>query len=148
MNVDDPAMQRFLWRKRDGVKEEVELAPFFLDTLEHLLGLPFDIDIERHEDRRFQVLGERLDIFLRPLIQVGHRQFRPERAERLCATPGNRLVVGDADDQTSASLECYSGLGECRNIHDTLSLASADEDRLHGRQCVCAIINSSSVGKT
>src|SRR5262249_52917832 len=39
------------------------------------------------------------------VVEVSHRQFRPEGAERLGAAPGDRLIVGDADDQPAFSLE-------------------------------------------
>lgn len=37
--------------------------------------------------------------FLGLVVEVSGCQFRSERAERLGAAPGNRLLIGDADDQ-------------------------------------------------
>ena len=85
----------------------------------------------------------------RALIQISDRQVRPERAERLGATPGDRLIVGDADNQALASLKCNLGFRKYRDIHGTLSLVLSDEHRFHSSESVCcAIINSSSVGTT
>ena len=55
-------------------------------------------------------LRERLDMLLGFFIQIGDGQFGPERAKRLGATPGDRLIVGDADDQALAALERDLGL--------------------------------------
>src|SRR5438132_76452 len=77
----------------------VELAPFLLDTFEHLLEFAFGVDVERHEDRGFERLGQRLDMLFGPLVQVGHGQFGAQCPERLGTTPRDRLVVGDTDDQ-------------------------------------------------
>src|SRR5262245_36903061 len=142
-------MQRVLRLKFDRIQQEVELAPLLPDVLEHLLHLPFDGDIEWQEDRSLQILGERLDMLLRLLVQIGDRQLSAQRAKSLGAAPGNRLVVGDADDQSLASLERNLGLGKYGDIHDAFSLAWVDGRLLHSSARVCcAIISSSSVGTT
>src|SRR5579871_2010325 len=142
-------MQRLLWRKGDGMKQEIELSPFLLDALEHLFGLTLDTDIERHEDRRLEILRQRLDIFPGAVVQIGDRQLGSERAKRLGAAPGDRLIVGDADNQPLAPLERNLGLGKYRDVHDTFSLVWADGERFHSSANVCsAIISSSSVGTT
>ena len=82
------------------MKQEVELAPLLLDPLEHLFGLAFDHDVEWHEDRRFQRLGQRLDVFLGLFVQIGDGKVGAQRAKRLGAAPRDGLIVGDADDQS------------------------------------------------
>ncbi len=104
------------------MQQEVELAPLLLDPLEHLLHLAFDHDVERHEDRRFQRLRQRLDVFLRLFVQIGDGEVGPQRTKRLGAAPRDRLIVGDADDQALLALERDLGLGKNRDIHDALSL--------------------------
>src|SRR5579871_1037644 len=142
-------MQRLLWRKRDRMQQEIELAPLLLDALEDLLHLPFHCNVERQEYRSLQVFCERLDVLFRFLVQIGDGKVRSQRTKRLGTSPGDRLVVGDTDDQALASLERNLGLGKYGNIHDALSLAWMGGCLLHSSASVCwAIINSSSVGTT
>src|ERR1700752_1886661 len=105
------------------MKQKIELAPLLCDALEHLLHLPFDGDVERQEDRGVQVLCERLHVFLRLVVQIGDGEIRAERPKSLGTAPCDRLVVGNADDETLASLERNLGLGKYGNGHDALSLA-------------------------
>ena len=79
--------------------DEVELAPFLGDALEHCLHLAGHAHVERHEDRRLQLARQRLDIVLRLFVQISDCQLGPEGAERLGAAPGDGLIVGDANDQ-------------------------------------------------
>ena len=130
------------------MQQEIEPAPFLLDALEHLFGLPFGIHVERHEDRRLELLRQRFDMLLCPFVQIGDRELRAQRPKRLGASPRDRLIVGDADDQSLSSLQRNLGLWKYGNCHDALSrFGLEDECRLHSSDNVCcAIINSSSVG--
>src|SRR6266481_387610 len=131
------------------MQQKVKLAPFLLDVLKYLFHLPFDSHVKRQEDWSFQVLGEWLDMLLRPLVQIGDRKLSSQRAKSLGAAPGDRLVVGNADDQSLASLERNLGLGKYGDVHDALSFAWVDGRLLHSSDKVCcAIISSSSVGTT
>ena len=131
------------------MKQEIELAPFLLDPLEHLLGLAFDHDVERHEDRRLQRLGQRLDVLPGLFVQIGDGEVGAQRAKRLGAAPGDGLVVGDADDQALLALQRDLGLGKNRDVHDTLSRFWLGDCRFMSSASVCcAIISSSSVGTT
>ena len=80
------------------MKQEIELAPLLRDPLEHLFGLAFDHDVEWHEDRRFQRLGQRLDVLFGLFVQIGDGKVGPQRTKRLGAAPCDRLIVGNADD--------------------------------------------------
>ena len=74
---------------------------------------PGDAHVERHEDRRFQLSRQRLDIFLRLFVQIGDRQIGAECAERPGAAPGNRLIVGNANDESLLAFEqlgCADGI--------------------------------------
>src|SRR5882757_7335130 len=119
------------------MQQKVKLAPLLPDVLEYLLHLPFDSHVKRQEDWSFQVLGEWLDMLLRPLVQIGDRKLCAERAKSLGAAPSDRLVVGNADDQAFASLECDLGLGKDGDVHDALSFAWVDGRLLHNSDKVC-----------
>ena len=82
------------------------------------------------------------------IVQVGHREIGPERTKRLGASPGDRLVIGDADDQAFLALQRDLGIREYGN-HDTLSCLALDDGVFTSSDNVCcAIISSSSVGMT
>ena len=132
------------------MEQEIEPAPLLLDTLEHLFGLPFGVHIQRHEDRRLERLRQRFDVLPRAFIEVRYRKLRAQRPERLRTPPSDRLIVGDADNETFSPLERNLGLRKYWNGHDALSrLKVGDELRLHSSDNVCcAIIRSSSVGTT
>ena len=48
---------------------------------------------------------ERLDEFLGLFVEIGDRELRAERAKCLGAAPGDRMLVGDADDQAALAFE-------------------------------------------
>ena len=147
-DVHHASMECFLRGKGDRVQQEIELPPFLPDPFEHLLRLAFDHDIHRHEDRRLQCLCQRLDVLFGALVKIGHGEFSPERTKGLGAPPGDRLVVGDADDQALFALQRDLGIREYRN-HDTLSCLALDDGLFNSSDNVCfAIISSSSVGMT
>ena len=60
--------------------------------------------VQRHEDRRLDLARERLDVGLGLVVEIGDRELGAEGAEGAGAAPGDRLVVGDADDQAAACL--------------------------------------------
>ena len=131
------------------MKQKIQLAPFLLDPLEDLLELSFGVDVERHEDRRFEFLGERLDMFLGPIVQIGDGQIRAQGPKRLCAAPSNGLIVGDPNDQAFSSFQGDLGFGIDRDCHDTLVCFWPDDFLVISSDTVCcAIISSSSVGTT
>ena len=82
------------------------------------------------------------------LVQIGHGEIGPERTKGLGAPPGDRLVVGDADDQAFLALQGDLGIREYGN-HDTLACLALDDGVFSSSDNVCcAIISSSSVGMT
>jgi hypothetical protein len=87
------------------VHDEVEPAPVLADALEHRLHLAGRAHVERHHDRRLELTGERLDEFLGLVVEIGHRQLRPERPKRLGAAPCDRMLIGDADDEASLAFQ-------------------------------------------
>ena len=57
--------------------------------------------------------GQRLDEFLRLVVQIGDGELGAEGTKGLGAAPGDRLVVGDPDDQPllpSSSLAFATGM--------------------------------------
>ena len=97
--VDERPLQILLGRPRDRVNENVELAPFFGDFLEHRLEHARRCDVERHEDRRAELLRQWLDVGLRLLVDVRDRELGAELAKCFRAAVSDRLLVGDADDK-------------------------------------------------
>ena len=75
------------------------------DLVEHRLQLPVLAQVEWRQDLRLQLAGERLDMRLGLLAQIGHGEIGTEEAERLGTAPGDRLVVGDPGDQALAAGE-------------------------------------------
>ena len=130
------------------MQQEIEPPPFLCDPLEHLLGLPLHHDVERHEDRRFQRLRERFDVLLGTVVQVGDREFGPERTKRPCASPSDGLLVGDANNEAFFPFQGNLGIRKYGN-HNTIScLGLVDGLFISSDDACCAIINSSSVGTT
>ena len=131
------------------MQKEVELAPFLGDVLEYPLRLALDHDVERHEDRRLQRLGKRIDVLFGLFVEIGDGDIGTERTKRLGAAPGDRLIVGNADNESLFAFQGDLGLGEYRDIHDILARSWLRDCRFMSRASVCwAIISSSSVGTT
>src|SRR5437868_15457743 len=121
LNVDHPSVQRLLRGERDRVKQKIESAPLLLDALERLFHLSFSSHVERHEDRRLKLLRQRFDMFLCPVVQISDRQFRAKGPKRFRAPPSDRLIIGDADNETFSSLQRNLGFRKYWNAHDSLS---------------------------
>ena len=78
---------------------------------------PSAMHVHRHEDRRLDLAGQRLDVGLRLVVEVGDRELGAEGAEGAGAAPGDRAVVGDADDQALLAFEelgLHGGEGHAR----------------------------------
>ena len=151
-HVDDAALQRLLGREGDGVDDKIELAPVLGDTFEDRLHLAGRAHVERHHDRSFQLAGERLDVFLRLVVEIGHRQLRPERPERLGAAPRDRLVVGNADDEAPLAFE-QLGLGGGNHGGTPLALGFGRPrlqvlvgDPLEVAKCLASVLGVIDVG--
>ena len=88
------------------------VPPFFirgsaslLNPLKHLLRLSLEIDIERHEDGRLKLLGERFDIWLGALVKIGDRDLGAQGSKSARTSPADRVFVGNADDQRLLAFE-------------------------------------------
>jgi hypothetical protein len=82
-------LQIRLRRESNRVQANVELAPLRSDLLEHSFQLAFDLEIERHEDRRAELLSERLDIRFCFVVEIGDGEIGAESMQRL------RAAIGD-----------------------------------------------------
>ena len=69
---------------------------FETNLFEHLFHLARRVHVEWHYDRRFERVGQRFDIFLGLVVEVGHRKLGAERSERLGASPGNGILIRNA----------------------------------------------------
>src|SRR5262245_33007026 len=138
-------MQRFFRRKRDRVQQDIELPPFLFDSLEYLLRLPFDIDIQRHENRRFQFSGERVDKPFRAIVQVGHSQLGAQGPKCFGTPPGNRLIVGDPYNQAFSSLKGNLSLRKQWNGHNALARVEVVGCIFQGRDTVCSACSALKV---
>ena len=105
LDIYDPSLQRLLRRERDRVDDEVEFPPFLSDAIEHGLHFAGRSDFERHQDGRFELARQRLDVFLRLVVEIGHGKLGAECPECLGAAPRDRILVGDADDKAFLALE-------------------------------------------
>ena len=136
-HVGDAAAEGVLGREGDRVDEEVEPAPVGGDAVEDRFELAVRHHVHRQEDRRLDLARERLDVRLGLVVEVGDRELGAEGAEGAGAAPGDRLVVGDADDQALLAVEqlrLHVGQG-----HAGLPIRA---------RVWRAIISSSSVGTT
>src|SRR5262249_40144248 len=90
--------------------EKVEPFPLLLDALKDRFHLPWHAHVERHDDRSFELAGQRLNILLRLVIEISDGHFGAECTECLGAAPSDRLLIGNADDETLLALEqwCFS----------------------------------------
>ena len=56
-------------------------------------------DVERHDERCVDAFGQGTHVRLGLVVEMGDREFRAGPAKRLGYAPGDRLIVGDADDE-------------------------------------------------
>jgi hypothetical protein len=68
-------------------------------------------DIERHEDRGVERLGQRLDVRLGLVGRVGDGEVGTDLAECAGAAVGDRVLVGDSADERLLALENLARLG-------------------------------------
>lgn len=86
------------------MSEDIELSPFLFDPGEDGIEVALFCHIERHENRGFQATRQRLDICPGFLIGIGDGKSGAQFVECLCATVGNRILVGDTGNQCLGAL--------------------------------------------
>jgi len=102
-------VQILFGRGRSGVQREIEAAPGLLDSLEHGLELSRLTHVAREKDRRVELPREWLHVRFCLFIEVGDRDLRPQGAEGLGAPVGDRVLVGDAENQTDPAGRIWTG---------------------------------------
>jgi hypothetical protein len=98
------AAKGIFWRERKRVNDKVERPPVLGDALEHRLHLSWLGHVQRHEDLGFELVGERFDKFAGLVVEVSDGKFGAQAAEGGGATPGDGMLVRDADDQPPLAL--------------------------------------------
>ena len=91
-------------RERNGVQEDVEPAPARSQRVEERFQLSGTLDVERQEDRRLELAREARR-GLRLLVEIGNRELGADAAKCAGAAVGDRMLVGDADDERLLSGE-------------------------------------------
>jgi hypothetical protein len=109
--VDDAAVQVVAGGEGDRVEEEVEPAPPGLDLLEQGLELALGHDVQGLEDRGLELLRQGLDMRPRPCRCSSSGPTRRRGSGRPGAAIGDRLLVGDADDEAFLPLSVKASAG-------------------------------------
>ena len=83
---------------------KIDLAPFFPEHVEHRVdgGGIGDVAMPQQDTAEFG--GQRLDALFQRIALPGQRDLRTRRAAGLGDAPGDRAVVGDAEDDASLAL--------------------------------------------
>src|SRR5258708_1677437 len=77
---------------------EVDLAPFLLQHLEHGVEGCRVGPVAMPEQETVDFPGQRLDAFLQRVTLPSQRDLRTRRMAGLCDAPGDRAVIGDAEN--------------------------------------------------
>jgi len=88
----------------DGVDHEVDLAPFFLQDIEHGVDRRGVGDVAVTQQKSAKLLCQRFDPLLQRIALPGERDFRTRVVACLGNAPGDRAVVGDAEDHPALAL--------------------------------------------
>jgi hypothetical protein len=81
------------------MEQKIELPPLGFNRSKYGFHLCVVAHLERENDRCSQLLRQRAHEGFRLRIQISDGQFRAFGLESLRASPRNRMLVGDADDQ-------------------------------------------------
>ena len=96
--VDVAAGQFVLVGEGDAMDDEVEPAPQPVRLGEDRVDRRAVGDVAMAEHLRAEFLGERADALLQRLALIGQRDLGPGGAHRLGDPPGDRAIIGDAED--------------------------------------------------
>src|ERR1700750_3155445 len=77
--------------------QEVEGTPLLVNAFEKPFHLPRRADVKRHHDLSLKRVGQRLDKFLCLVVEVSHGQLGSERPKCSSTSPGDRILVSDAN---------------------------------------------------
>src|SRR3954462_8467926 len=81
--------------------DEIDAAPFLPDSLEYGVDGRGIGDVAMAEQQAVELPGERLDAFLQRVALPGQRDLRAGRAGGPGNAPGNRTVIGDAENHAA-----------------------------------------------
>ncbi len=98
------ALEFVLVGEGDRMDEEVELPPLLLDRREDGVHRGEIFDVAREQDVRADAFGERLHALPQRLALIGEGELRPLVGERLGDSPSDRMIIGDAHDQSALAL--------------------------------------------
>ena len=100
------------------MNDEVELAPFIFDLSENGVHRRRVSDVAMASDERAKALGQRTHALLQRIALIGEREFRARVMGRLGYAPGDRTVVGDAQNEPAlARQNARSRQACCRVCH-------------------------------
>src|SRR5262245_38063568 len=85
--------------------DKVQLAPLLGDLIEHGFHLSGNADIKRHDDGGLERARQRINVLSGLVVEVSDCEICTEGAEGCCTTPGNGLLVRDADDESLFPLQ-------------------------------------------
>src|SRR6516162_8903699 len=97
--VGDSSLERLTRRESDRVHENVETSPSRCDRLEQCIYLRRVANFQRKQQRCLYRCGQRLDIGSSFVIEISHCDLGACPMHLLGASPGNRSIIGNADDQ-------------------------------------------------
>ena len=106
--VDHSPLQILAGRIRDRVDSEIEPSPVGLDALEHCLHLAGFGHVERQEQLGAELIGERRDVLLGLVVEVGQRDVRAEGAQLGRAAVCDAVGIGDSDHEPALSLQHFA----------------------------------------
>src|ERR1700692_391110 len=101
--IQQPALEIRFGHEGDRVNKDIETAPWFGDLPEYRCELSGYGDVEGQEYRRLETGRQRLYIGPGLVVEIGDRDLGADRPERLGTAIGNRMLVGDADDERAAA---------------------------------------------
>src|SRR4029453_2151362 len=97
--IQQSALQVLLGCEGDRMDEAVQPTPASTDLVEQRLQLARNFDVERRHNLGAELLPKRLDVRPCFVVKPGNGELGARGTERFGAAKGNRLIVGDADDQ-------------------------------------------------
>ena len=91
--------------------EKIDAAPSIGKRLEHRLDASLVGDVAREHELRADLGGERLDPLLDGVALIGERDLGALVAAGLGDAPGDRAVVGDAENDAALARHQFGSFG-------------------------------------
>src|SRR5690606_37320454 len=103
--IDITSGQLILIGKTNGMNDEVELAPFFLNRFENCINSCSIADIAMPGNKGIQFFSQRLNAFLERLTHIGECEFSTGLTSRFGNTPSDGTVIGYAQNQSALAMQ-------------------------------------------